>query len=281
MVLARVFAEMTVLIVLVALPIVLQLSGKLMPLPTAGKVVVIALALVALCILPWFGYITYQVNTDPAGLTTLALLARHACQWNSIKGLTRKSSHNWVRYVVEYEGGELSFPVLLRSCDVLVGEIRAHLPAGSGIAMNPYRMFKNDGMALVFQFLQAAAGILFVALFWFFCAGTVMKSGHNMDAAILVGFCLACTLGFLWRTFVVALMPKTVELTRDELIIRTVFFLRRYPWNDVLSVKQPFPLLPEGFMIKTKKGSYLVGTGMDAGDELQDAIKARIERKPA
>jgi hypothetical protein len=276
MVLARVLAEMSVLIVLILLPILLQIMGKFGLMPMGAKVVVSALTVISLCILPWFGFITYQVNTDAQGMTTLAVLARHFCEWQAIKGLSRKSSNNWVRYVVEYEGGELSFPTLLKSCDGLVQEIRTHLPGGSGVVANPYRMFKCDAVALLVQALQSAAGIVFVCIGWFLFAGTMMRGGHNGDSAMLAAFCAACTLVFVWRTFVVALMPKTVELTPDQLIVATQFFQRKYPWSEVLSVQTPFPLLPEGFMIKTKKGSYLIGVGMEAGDELEDALRAKV-----
>jgi hypothetical protein len=276
MVLARVFAEISVLILLVALPILIQVMGKMSLLPIGGKAVLIGLAIIALCVLPFFGYITYQVNTDDAGITTLALLSKHSCLWHEVKALTRKSSNSWVRYVVEHDGGELSFSPLLRSADVLVQEIRAHLPDGSGIASNPYRMFQSDPSAFMVQCVQSLAGIVFVCIGWFLFAGTTSKAGHSGDAEILFGFCAVCTLVFIWRTVVVALMPKTVELTRDQLIVRTYFSEQRYPWGDVKSVSAPFPLLPEGFLIKTKKFSYLVGSGMEAGDELEEAIKAKV-----
>ena len=69
-------------------------------------------------------------------------------------------------------------------------------------------------------------------------------------------------------------MPKAVQLDPAQLTVRTLFFERRYGWDEIISVKPPFPLLPEGFILKTKKGSYLVGTGMNAADELQETVNA-------
>jgi hypothetical protein len=138
------------------------------------------------------------------------------------------------------------------------------------------RLFRNDPVALVFQFLQAAGGLFFIFISWVFYAD-LAKSSTPTDSYTVLGFCILCTAALAWRTFVIALMPKSVELSKENVSIRTVFSQKSYSWSDVLAVKQPFPLLPEGFILKTKRQSYLIGAGMDAADELHDAIKAKCE----
>lgn len=277
MVLARVFAELTVLVLLVGLPILLWCTGRMAILPAAGKAVIFTLSGIGLCLLPWFGFVTYQVNASETGLVALSLFKKQSCQWQQIRGLTRRCSNNILRYVVELDDkSEFTFPVLLKGCEALVEEIRRHLPAGSGAPpKNPYRLFRNDPLAMVVQFLQAAACMFFIVVIWIFCSNT-MRTMHNSDVYAVIAFSILCTAALGWRCFVVALMAKTVELTRDAIVVSTLFFQKTYPWNEVQSVKMPFPLLPEGFMLHTKKFSYLISTGMDAGDELQDAIKGKL-----
>jgi len=278
MVVARVFAEVTVLILLSVLPLVLLAGGRLAIVPMAGKAVIFTLSMIALCLIPWFGFVTYQVNATEEGLLALAVFKKQSCLWHQVRGLTRRSSNNWLRYVVELDHeAELTFPVLLKHCDALVQEIRQHLPAGSAVARNPYRMFRTDSVSLAVQFLQATGCLFFIVVIWIFCVGT-MKTTHNFDAFVVLGFSLICTAALGWRIVVVALMPKTVELTRDAIVVRTVFFEKSYAWNEIKAVTVPFPLLPEGFVLDTKKGSYLIGTGMEAGDELQETIKSRLQQ---
>jgi hypothetical protein len=279
MVLARIFSEATVLAVLIFLPLILFLLGKLALLPVGPRAVVFAMAVLSLMVLPFYGFIVWQVKTDESGITTFAVFKKQFCQWTAIRALSRRSSWNWPRYVVEFAGGELTFPVLLYNGDNLLQIIRAHLPAGA-VTRNPFRRFNYDPVALGVQIAQAVAGCVFILIFWFFYARSMQEGIRNPgDAALLLGFCIVFTVILLWRTVVVFLIPRAVEITREDLIIRTLFFQRRIPWLEVVKVKPPFPLLPEGFMIRTRRWSYLVGSGMDSSDELHEVIKTKIEHQ--
>ncbi|HEY9719220.1 MAG TPA: hypothetical protein V6C69_17220 [Trichormus sp.] len=276
MVIARVFAELTVLVLLVGLPILLWSTGRLAILPTAGKAVIFTMAGIALFVMPWFGFVTYQVNASETGLMALSLFKKQSCQWQQIRGLSRRCSNNVLRYVVELDDkSEFTFPVLLKHCEALVEEIRRRLPSGSGAPKNPYRLFRNDPLAMSVQFLQAVGCLFFMVMIWIFCSNT-MRTMHNSDAYAVLAFSIICTAALGWRCVVVALMAKTVELTRDAIIVSTLFFQKSYAWTEIKSINMPFPLLPEGFMLNTKKFSYLISTGMDSGDELQEAIKGRL-----
>jgi ABC-type multidrug transport system fused ATPase/permease subunit len=279
-VLVRAFAEMTVLIVLIAAPLALLIAGKLLLLPRTAQIVLWVAEAVSLGILPWFGFITYQVTTSDTGLNAIALFLKQSCSWNQIKALSRRSTHNWSRYVVELESNsELTFPLVLESCDELVAQIRAHLPAQAQGASraNLFRSFRTDPIAILFQFLQAFAGMGFISICWLFCA-SVVRTTNMADTTTIVAFCVATSAVLGWRTWMVSLMPKAVQLDPAQLTVRTLFFERRYGWDEIISVKPPFPLLPEGFILKTKKGSYLVGTGMNAADELQETVNAKIAK---
>ena len=280
MVLARIFSEMAVLLVLIVLPVMLHCSGKFSIVPTPVKAVIFILSGISCCILPWFGYVTYQVNADQNGLTALALFVKHSGTWAQMKSLSRRSSYNFLRYVVELdEQKEITFPVLLYQCDELVTIIREHLPAGSGAGQrSPFRAFRTDPVALIVQFLQATGGIVFVVISWIFCF-SIIKNAGSSDAATMVAFCAVCSIAMIWRTVVVVLMPRVIRLGETEIAVSTLFFEKKYKWEDVRTIKPSFPLLPEGFMLNVKRGSYLVGAGMDSADELQDTIRAKISTK--
>src|SRR5262249_5511868 len=160
---------------------------------TAGKAVVYTLAFLAVCAMPWFGFITYQVNASEAGLLALALFKKQNCRWEQIRGLSRRCSNNILRYVVEIDDkSEFTFPVLLKNCDALVDEIRQHLPAGFDAPRNPYRLFRNDPLAMGVQFLQALACLFFMVVIWIFCSNTMRTMHNNSDAYAVLAFSIIC-----------------------------------------------------------------------------------------
>ena len=71
-------------------------------------------------------------------------------------------------------------------------------------------------------------------------------------------------------------MPKQIQVTKAFLKIDTLFFSREYPWDEVKQIKASIPLLPEGFVIKTKGQSFLIDNGMDAADELIESVRSNI-----
>ena len=278
MVLARLFAESTVLVAFIGAPILLLLSGKMQTLALPVQVLFYFLAVFGLAILPWFGFLTWQVRVDERGLTTDALFKHQFCAWETMKKLTRRASWSWQRFVIEFDGGEIHFPVLLARSDELVQVIRQHLTGEETVSVglssqNPHRIFNYDPLSLIFSIVQSTVACVFVALFWGFFVFNLRKSFQSkMDETIILVFCLAFTVIFIWRLIVVLSMPKRIELTRDRLLITNLFSTKDLGWSDVLSLSTPLPLLPEGFTIKSKRGSFLVGTGMDAADELQEIV---------
>jgi hypothetical protein len=100
---------------------------------------------------------------------------------------------------------------------------------------------------------------------------------HNKtDLLTLLAFCVVLTIALVWRTLVVVLMPKSIELTQSGIVLQTLFFEKRMDWSDIRGTRIPFPILPEGFMLNTKHGSFLVGSGVDASDELKEAIVEHV-----
>jgi hypothetical protein len=278
MVAMRLLAEATVFILLLLLPVVILLLGKFAALSITLKILVVALALVAAVALPIYGQVVFQVKVTATELVAYSVVSRRSCQLSQIKGLKRRSNWGWIRFVVEYDGGELIFPIWINHHEKLVAAIRARLPAGSGVG-NPFKTFSQDPVALFLQFGQAIVSLAFAAMVWFFAVWT-HRGGHQStaDLALLYTFAVVVSAVLIWRSYVVALMPRVVEVKPDQLLIHTVFNKVALSWDALRSVSEPLPLLPEGFVIRTTKGSYLIGNGMDSADELESSLKANITK---
>lgn len=279
MVIARILAEVIALCILIALPIVLLVFGKLNVLPS-GHIVFPAGAVIALFILPLYGFITWQVTACEEGLVALALLKKQTCRWDEMQGLVRRTSWNWSRYVVELKEGEFVFPVWLNKCDELVETIKANLPQKAMSRINAFRQFECDGLAFTFMVAQSLVALFFVAICWFFFS-TTLKKADMSDVYVVGSFCTLASLVLGWRTVKVVLMPQSVELTASALVLKTLLFSKSYAWTDVVKLARPNPLLPEGFMIKCKGGSHLISGAMDRLDELEEALRDRIEAASA
>jgi hypothetical protein len=285
MVCARLLSEVTVLIALLGLPVFLVIIHKLHAFPPAVQGMFFAVAMIALLILPGYGFITWMVKTEEGGVTARALLVKKSCQWSKLKGLARRASWNSLRFVVEYDGGTLSFPVLIEKCDQLVEEIRSHLPKGVGIQSEPQRIFVYDRITLFVQLLQSVTGIIFVGIFWLFFASKMHHGNGGSDALIIFVFCAICTVVILCRFWLFLIMPQRIQINPSDLTVRTCFGERRIDWKDVLAIGMPLPTLPSGFTVKTKQGTIYIGCGVDAADELQNNIQQKVsirkEQSPA
>lgn len=274
MVLVRIMAEVAALVIVAVLPIVFLCLGKFQILPLPWKIAMSIMAAGAAAIVPFYGFVTWKVRTDEEGLTAVTAFKRKTIAWSEVRALVKRSTWNFPRYVVEGAGGEASFPVWLENLNELLERIKDHLPAGSA-SFNPYRMFKQDPVILAMHMAQSAAGLLFLGVLWFFYWET-LKKGNGSDSLMVLIFCLIATGILIWRTFIILLMPLSVEVKLEFVVIKTCFFTVALPWEKILSVKPTMPLLPEGFMIKTVKGWYLIGNGMDRSDELESALKDKI-----
>lgn len=279
MALVRIMAEVAALVIVALLPILFLCLGKFQILPLPWKIAFSIMAAGAVAIVPLYGFVTWKVRTDEDGLTTVTAFKRKTIAWRDLRALVKRSNWNFPRYVVESSTGEASFPVLLDSLGELLERIKEHLPAGSA-SFNPYRKFKQDAVLLAVHMAQSAAGVIFLAVMWFFYAAS-LKKGNQSDSVVLLVFCIVASAILLWRTFMILLMPLSVEVKLEFVVIRTCFFTIALPWENILSVKPAMPLLPEGFIIKSKKGSYLIGNGMDRSDELQQALADKLSERMA
>jgi hypothetical protein len=276
MVLARLFAEASVLIAFISAPVFLLCTGKMLKLDVPVQGLFYCLAVIGLAILPWFGFLTWQVRVDEKGLVADALFRHQFCAWETMKKITRRASWNWQRYVIEFEGGSLHFPVLLARSSELIQTIREHLPSGGEVGLSdesPNRTFTYDPISRISEVVQSVVACVFVSIFWYFFAFNWHKHFQStQDAAIVLIFCLLMTVIFIWRLFIVVTMPESIELTQQVIIFRSLFKSRSILWTELKSLDKPLPVLPEGVIVKTTRGNIFVGSGLDASDEMQEIM---------
>jgi hypothetical protein len=125
--------------------------------------------------------------------------------------------------------------------------------------------------------VQAIVACVFVAVFWFFFSFNWHKHFQSsQDAAIVLVFCIAMTVIFVWRLYVIVTMPESIELNQSEMIFRSLFGSRSVAWTDFKSLDKPLPMLPEGLIVRTKRGNIFVGSGLDASDEMQEIMVKEV-----
>jgi hypothetical protein len=77
----------------------------------------------------------------------------------------------------------------------------------------------------------------------------------------------------LWRTLRIVLMPIEVEVSNSEIALNSPFYKLRLPWNENLKLFLAPPLLPEGYILRTKHGDFFLSGTIEASDELAKQIE--------
>ena len=235
MVIVRLLAEMITLAFFILLPACILIVPQLHLIPAIQKIVICTVGLLAACILPFYGFVTWRVKIDGDGLTAIALFKKTFAPWSSLLELSFKSTWTLRRYVLIFAGGELSFPIWLTEVKELVQLLRSRLPdKASAARRSRQRLFKQDLFGLTMQFVRICLGLLFIAVFWLFFA-TICSGKHQStaDFALVLGGCIGATVVLGWRCLAVALIPKALQLNESDLVVRTVFFERKLPWANV------------------------------------------------
>lgn len=273
---ARVVSEVSALILIFCLPFALLLMGIFATLDLVIKLAVVLGACAACFLLPAYGFVTWQITVTETGVVGWSLVKRRNIEWASLKKLTRKSNFNWQRYVLEYDGGDMTFPLWFDRCDALVNEIRSRLPADFSPSKSGDRVFKQDTISYFMQISQVGFGLILAITAAFFSVHLLSQSRTSIwDSLLVIVFVLLLGLCMFFRSIVVALMPRKMVVGPDDLQLETVFFKKKIEWNKIEGLKASNPLLPEGFMLDTREGSFLIGTGFDALDEFVQAVKEK------
>lgn len=273
----RVLSEVVALIFLICLPFVLLLTGVFTSLDLVVKLAVAFTSVFSVLLLPAYGFITWQINILETGLEGWSLIKRRKINWVDLKKLTRKGNFNWQRYVLEYEGGDMTFPLLFERSDELISRIREHLPQDlSPVAAGP-RVFRQDSISYLMQFLQVLFGLILSGTAGFFASHLLSGANASIwDSLLVMIFALLINLCMFYRAVVVALMPRIVVIDQDYFEMETLFFKKKMGWQKIERLEASNLLLPEGFLLDTREGTFLIGTGFDELDDLVVQVKKKL-----
>lgn len=279
LVVARLFAEITACLIVVALPVVAALPVHKYQIAPTTMAALILLAVGAACLLPSYGFVTYKVSVDDdEGLKLLSAFKKQLVEWNEITSLGLKTSFGWRRYVISTTGESATFPIWLSNVQELVATIRSRLPERGMSEAARQRVFQQHPVGLVMQIAKLGVTVIFIALFWYFFT-TLIKSSRQepLDVAIILGACLVLTALMLWRIWLIASMPRRVEVHNDGLQLST-WFVQNRPvlWAETRIVNAPPLLLPDGTLLKTPGGWFLLSADLESFDELQYEVDRHL-----
>lgn len=270
MVMTRILAEASALLVMLLAPFLLMAFGKFWGFSPVLQLLFGGVALVAACILPVYGFIPYRVSIRADRITSHSVLSSPSASLAEITAVNRRSTLNWVRYVAIYDGGEINIPVWLQNVDQLIALIKSHFPQYLRLVAAPRgRTFKCDPLAIVVQFAQVLLSLIFIAVCWSFTSAVHRKE----DLLLVYGFAAIVSIVLLYRAYIVLMMPKAIKVEAQTIEVQTVFFKKVIDCSKVKSVKPSTPFLPEGQMLETQSGSFLIGNSMDEADDLVTALR--------
>lgn len=270
MVMARILAEATALLLMFLAPFLLMALGKFWGFSPVLQLLFGGVALVAACILPVYGFIPYRVSIRADRITSHSVLSSPSASLAEITAVNRRSTLNWVRYVAIYDGGEINIPVWLQNVDQLIALIKSRFPQYLRLVAAPRgRTFKCDPLAIVVQFAQVLLSLIFIAVCWSFTSAVHRKE----DLLLVYGFAAIVSIVLLYRAYIVLMMPKAIKVEAQTIEVHTVFFKKVIDCSKVKSVKPSTPFLPEGQMLETQSGSFLIGNSMDEADDLVTALR--------
>lgn len=279
LVVARLLAEISACIIVIALPVVAVTPLNKYVLAPTTMAALVLLSIAAAFLLASYGFITYKVAVGEDGLKLLSAYKKQEVAWSEMTSLGLKTSFGWRRYLIATTGDSATFPIWLTNVQELVQIIRSRLPNRGRSEAARSRVFRQHSVGLVMQLGKLVLTVGFIILFWWFFVSLVKSARHDQgDIAIILGACLILTLLMLWRIWLIVFMPRSVELTDDGLRFTTWFFERPALWSETRLVNAPPLLLPEGELLKTPAGWFLLSADLEAFDELQYEVAGQLEK---
>lgn len=276
MAMARVFSEVMALIIFLCMPFILLFANLMAELDLVVKAAVILGSVFSFLMLPAYGFVTWQITVTETGIIGWSLIKRRELSFDKLIKLTRKSNFNWQRYVLTYDSGDITFPLWFERLDELIKSIREHLPVDLSPGGGGPRLFRQDTISFFMQFSQVAFGLVLTGVATYFAAYYFSSNKvSELDGLLIMVFVLVLGLSMFYRAIVVMLMPFRILLVETGLELSTIFFKKRIEFNSLQQLTASSPFLPEGFMLETTSGSYLIGSGFDSLDELVEQLRLR------
>jgi hypothetical protein len=277
-VLVRFVAEVIVALACGILPLIACFNGFYSHHPWFVRPALLSLCLIAWVVLPFYGFITLFITADDPGITLRSLCKRKFCPWDEMKSIVLRSTWRWRRYVVTTAGGaELNIPTWLNAYESLIERIREKIPGGLEPAI-PKTRFRNNTYSVVTQIGKSVLGLVFCVFVWVFAICTFLPKSPNLfDRTFVIVFALLVSAIFCIRTFFLVLMPVQLETSDTEISLQSVFYKLKLPWSEIRKVISAPPWLPEGHVIKTKRGDFFIAESIDSCDELIKQIEKNVQ----
>lgn len=273
---ARVFSEVLALIVFLCLPFILLFANLMAQLDLVVKAAVILGSVFSFLMLPAYGFITWQITVTETGIVGWSLIKRRQLNFNQLLKLIRKSNFNWQRYVLTYDEGDITFPLWFERLDDLIKRIREHLPDDLSPGLSGPRLFRQDTISFLMQFSQVALGLILTGVATYFAAYYFSSNKvSELDGLLIMVFVLVLGLSMFYRAIVVILMPFKILLAESGMELTTLFFKKHIDFKSLETLTASSPFLPEGFMLETNVGSFLIGGGFDSLDELVEDLRSK------
>jgi hypothetical protein len=272
----RMIAEMVALLLCGTVPLIATIFGYLSKFPSFVQFGAVGVSVFAWIIFPIYGFITWAVISDQTGITVRSFFQKRFCKWEDIKSLKLLSRWNGREYVVATKQGDnLNFPVWLNNCSTLVEQIRELLPS-SGEAIPPPTHFRHGAYPLGVLLLRTFFELVFAGVFWYFVFETFFPKSENVfDRVFVIAFAGLLSVGVLFRVVRIALMPFEIEISEGALVFKSPFYKLQLPWGEISKIIVAPPLLPEGYILKTKRGEFFISATIEASDELAAQIAER------
>jgi len=70
-----------------------------------------------------------------------------------------------------------------------------------------------------------------------------------------------------------AKMPTEIETSKAEIALASPYYSMRMQWNEIQKLSLAPPLLPEGYLLQTKRGQFFLSGKLEAADELAQQIE--------
>ena len=276
---ARALAEITVLFILSALPLVLFLCGRFFEIHIVFRAGVCIVAPFALLGLWGFSQLSFKVEVNEEGLATRSILKRSFLSWSQILSLKQTNRMGLREYSLEHEGGSLSFPSLLNHVAELVETIRSHLPNRGRSTTGDAQVYKVAPIMFLVELFKIGLQAGFSAVFfWFYDSLKHSAKVSHEDSLFVLALAVLILLAVIWKLIQFFRMPSEVQILHDKLALKTIFKSIELAWSDISKLAPAGMLFPEGLMLSAGKHTYLIGNNVDCFDELVEEIQLRLRR---
>lgn len=277
---ARGLAELTVLIILCILPLGLLISHQFFSLHLVVKIAVS-------CLSPLSGLgiwgllkIPFQVKLSESGVSVRSLSKKETVPWENLLSIKQTSNYGLKQYSLVHKGGELSFPRMLNNVSELLGAIKSRIPGKQSATINDGKIFQIPKISFFVDCLKWVLQAAFAVFFAQF-ASSLAISAKNTQTDLFIIY-LAAVLIFMavfWNLSQLLKMPQQIVLDQEGISFKSLLRKSRIFWTEIKGVQVAGVFYPEGLLLSSKKGAFLLSANTNEIDELSEIVSEKLSHK--